>query len=927
MGEVYLAEDTDLGRKVALKFLSEELEADEAARKRFVREARSAAALDHPYICQVHEAGEEDGKPYIAMEYVEGKTLKDMLVSTPPSPEETIRIAIEVAEALELAHEKGLVHRDLKPANIMLARKGHAKVMDFGLAKRFSTEEEAGEAITTTAITEQGAPVGTVAYMSPEQIKGLKIDARSDIFSFGTVLYEMLAGIHPFKRNASTETLGAILSDDPPPLARYVPKATELLLHSVGKMLAKDPDQRYQSMHEIRTDLQEILQGSTAAVQTGSGVKPPFLRLLRPAWLAAAMLLLAFSVAGLSWWLMETYFKSPAAALAFEERDWILITDFDNTTGETVFDGSLDTAMAVSIQQSRYVNVFPRNRVQQVLARMRRENVKKIDEGLGKEIAVREGIRGLLVCGIGKIGDEYLLTAQLVDPRSSATVYSQAARAAGKHEVLEALEKLANDIRGQLGESLSNIASKNIPLPQATTSSLEALKAFAQSTRTSGMEGRRLLMQAVELDPDFAMAHANLGVQFYTNGESEKGEAHFKKAVGLMDRLTMREKLWIRAVVADWRGEREQGIETYKAYLAQYPDDNMAWFRLGYTCLITSRPAEAVEAFQRVLNLDARESSAFLNIATAYNTMNKDEDAVANYEKAFAMNPKSVTYTNINHEYGFLLVKMGQVAKAVQVFEKMLSQEEPASRGRGHRSLALLDMYLGKYGAAAEHLDQAIALNRAAGYGLSELRDHLYLATVHAAKQNQNAFDKEINEAARLIKKIRPGPVWLLYAGRIDARHGRVRDAGLMLNSMSSSLGDPTATSGVNRNNRTDMAAYNLLKGEIALTGNRYEEAIGLFQTADGLAKDYATESLALAYYRKGDLEKAAAKYAQFLAEDMLGQEAQETWVLANYQLGRIYEQVGETTKAREYYRRFLDLWREGDEDLPVIGDAKNRLR
>ncbi|MFZ0430374.1 MAG: tetratricopeptide repeat protein, partial [Acidobacteriota bacterium] len=582
--------------------------------------------------------------------------------------------------------------------------------------------------------------------------------------------------------------------------------------------------------------------------------------------------------------------------------------------------------MTVSIQQSRYVNVFPRNRIRQVLTRMRREDVGKIDESLGKEIAVREGIRGLLVCGIGRIGEEYLLTAQLVDPRTSSTVYSGAARASGKDEVLGALEKLANDVRGQLGESLGSIVSENLPLPQATTSSLEALKAFAQSSRAHGTESKSLLLQAVELDPDFALAHVNLGMLYYSGGEAVQGEEHFKKAVSLMDRLTIREKLWIRAIVADWRGDREQGIEKYRTYLAQYPDDTYAWFRLGYSYLITSRSDEAIEAFQRVLTLDPRESAAVLNIATAYNAMNRNEEALASYEKAFEMEPEYLTGSNIAREYGFLLVKMGQPENAAQVFERMTSLENSTPRGQGHRSLALLDMYLGRYGAAGEHLRQAIAINRAAGYGLSELRDRLFLATVYEVKEDGASFNREMNEILRLIEKIRPAPVWLLVAGRTAARHGRQKDAKLMLKMMSSTLGDPTARSGINRSNRRDMAAYNLLKGEIALATNQCEAAIDLFQTADGLSKDYANESLALTYFRMGDMAKAVEAYRRFLGQDVLGQEAQQEWILAHYQLGRIYEKTGETATAREYYRRFLDFWEEGDEDLAPIIDARRRL-
>jgi hypothetical protein len=385
------------------------------------------------------------------------------------------------------------------------------------------------------------------------------------------------------------DTADAILNEIPPPLARYSHGIPKLLEHATGKMLAKEPKQRYQSAHEVRTDLNRVLQedrsvgGAPQASRIG--------RWLRPIWLTLAVLAVIFTIAGISWWVQDSYFKSPAAALAFEERDWLLLTDFENLTGEAVFDGSLDTAMTVSIQQSQYVNVLPRSRVQQTLSRMRRESAEIIDEELGGEIALREGIKGLLACSIAKVGSKYVLTARLVDPNTRIAVLSQSIQATGQDRVLDALDELARNIRQDLGESLKSITEQEVPLIQATTSSLEALKAFVESRRL-GLEDNAavsLLEEALNLDPEFALAHHALGGAHYRGNDRPAGEEEFAKALSLLDRLTLRERLWIQADIEGWRGNGELAIRNYQAFLAQFPDDVGGWFRLGYQYLMLNR--------------------------------------------------------------------------------------------------------------------------------------------------------------------------------------------------------------------------------------------------------------------------------------------------------------------------------------------------
>ncbi len=704
MGEVYLAEDTSLDRKVALKFLPEATYRDPAMRARFVREAKAAAALSHPYICGIHEVGEVDGKLFFAMDFVEGTTLRDSIRRGPLPPEKAVQLAAEVAEALRAAHEKGLIHRDIKPANIMLTPEGHAKVMDFGLAKHFARpEEDTAAGGPTITVTGEGLTPGTPAYMSPEQLRGRELDPRSDIFSLGIVLYEMLSGRHPFKKETGLTTASAILSEEPQPIAGVIEGIPEGIQHILGRMLAKDLGERYPSMAEVHTDLKKIV-----ADLQGAKAKPWF----KPLRIAVNAAILAGAVLGAAWLAKTIFFKTPAQALAFQPRDWILVTDFENLTGEQVFDAGLETALTISIQQSQHVNVFPPARVQETLKRMQRLDVKKIDEAVGREIALREGIKGLLVCGIGKIGADYLLTAKLVDPDKQTTVFSDSARTKRAEDILASVDDLAKKVRHGLGESMGKIAERRLTLVRATTSSLEALKSYSSSFRAPADVAVQLLKQAIELDPDFALAHADLGMKCYISGNRVEGEAHFKKALSLLGRLTTREQLWIRALVEDWRGNRDEGIRDYKLYLAEYPDDTSALFRLGCALQVSGQTESAIKTFERYITLDRDSSAGYVNLATCFNILNNHEEAYAHYQKAFALNPDWETGTFINNEYGFLLVRMGKIEEAEKTFKKMTVVSDKIRKPKGFRSLALLQMYQGKYAAAQENLGEAVRLNK-----------------------------------------------------------------------------------------------------------------------------------------------------------------------------------------------------------------------
>ena len=919
MGEVYLAEDASLDRKVAIKLLPEEVYQDPTARGRFIREAQAAAALDHPYICSIHEVGETENRLFFAMEYVPGKTLRDRISEGPLPLKQALPIAEEIAEALQFAHEKGMIHRDIKPANIMLMEKGHAKVMDFGLAKQvMGAEKERALADLSVTLTDEGMAPGTPAYMSPEQLQGKTLDQRSDIFSFGIVLYEMLSGVHPFKKKTGLTTVSAILSEDPRPIAELIQSVPDPLQQFISKLLAKDPGQRYQSMKDVYADLRKMHADLAPA--------PKILQFLKPVRLALTAVVVVLAVIAAAWLAKVLFFKTPAKALAFQERDWILITDFDNQTGEQVFDGSLATALTVGIQQSQYVNVFPPSRIQETLRRMRRTDVKRVDETIGREIALREGIKGLLACGISKVGENYSLTARIVDPDKQTAVFSDSSRAKNKEEVLGSLDELARKVRRALGESLTKISEQRMTLFSATTSSLEALNYYTRSRAAAGDTEFQLLKQALELDPDFALAHAEMGLKFYLVGNRVEGEKHFQKALSLLDRLTTREKLWIQSVVEDWRGNREQGIQNYKAYLAQYPDDISAWYRLGYAYLVTEKSALGVEAFEKVIELDKANIGGYINLASCYNLLKNNEEALANYQKAFSLNPAEALGSYVNNEYGFLLVRTGKIEEARKNFESMIAQPDNSKKARGYRSLGLLQMYQGQYSAAQDSLKEAVTLNKAFKYKLSELRDHLHLAINFRRKRQNEAFEKEMAAVNMIQREIKIEPTFLLKIGKIYARLNRIREADRLLESIKSLIGDVLAASGVSRSNQTDQASFYMLKGEIALAQQQFEEAINSFGMAANLRGMMLEDGLALAYFKSGNLDKSIEKYLEFLKTDVLGYEGQDLWILAHYQLGRLYELKGESAEAVKYYERFLDIWKEADPGFPEVEDAKKRL-
>jgi eukaryotic-like serine/threonine-protein kinase len=642
-------------------------------------------------------------------------------------------------------------------------------------------------------------------------------------------------------------------------------------------------------------------------------------------WIAVGAMLAAIAVAA------GLYWRSVRKPLPFEKRDWIVVADFENLTRDPVFDRSLQTALVVGIQQSQYVNVLPAARIQEALRRMRKEAGTKLDEPVASELAVREGAKAVLACSIAEVGGAYALSARLVEPRSGATVLTETTLAHGKSEVLPALDSLAKSVRQRLGESLSAVKQQGLPLPKATTSSLEALTTFAQGQKLAETDrdaGIPLVEQAVAKDPDFAMAHAYLGVLYYRNNDTVRGEQHFVAAMKLLDRLTLREELQIRAQVEDFRGHREQAVQYYEAYLAQYPDDYTVRFRLGWVYMASLREySKAIEQFERVLSVNPLDDGAYINLATCYKGTGQPEKALEYYHKAFQINPAEKTGDYVNQEYGALLLSMGNPAQASAAFHEMIAHPEDRKKALGYRSLGMLEIYQGKFGDGIANLQQAVLLHKAVGITESEFRDHLLLTCAYRTKGLAADYFFELATARTLLASGHLGPRWIGFVAKDYARAGKTAVATRLLEDMISRSQDPTALAGVNRNVTSDQAAISVVKGELALQAGKSAEAIENFQIADQMdSTSLAVESLANAYLVLRKPQDAARVYEDALSHNKfpLMIEGQEYRILARYELGKIYKALGDTAKAKEYYKQFLDIWKDSDGDIPILRQAKD---
>ncbi len=609
MGIVYKAEDTRLHRFVALKFLPKDLAGDPKWLDRFQREAEAASALNHPNICTIYDIGEDDGKAFIAMEFLHGENLRQMISRGSLATDQALSIGVQVADALEAAHRNGIVHRDVKPANIFVVDGGHTKLLDFGVAKLTREGEGAsekpaglGQQQFSEHLTQTGIAVGTAAYMSPEQIRGEAIDQRTDLFSFGVVLYEIASGVRPFNGSASESVAQAILHEDPPSVATVNPKLSPKVAAIISKALQKKPEERYQHASELSADLRRVTREIEGTQANRKALQALWQRTSAGARIAILVLSVVAAIAA------AAIYRLHRAKIALTERDTVVLADFDNRTGDPVFDDALKTALDIALNQSPFLNALSDNNVAATLKFMSRPPDTKLTAGIAREICERAGGRAYIAGSIAGQASQYLLELKAVNCQSGDTVADEKVTAANKQKVLDALSEATSKLRGELGESLATVQKFDVPLAQATTSSLDALKAYSLGEGVFHEKGPTAALpyhqRAIELDPDFATAYNAISGDYSMLGQMARSNEYRLKAFQLREHASEREKFLITgAYYAYVTGELNKAAEILRQMVENYPRDPGPYASLSIAYDEQGEYDRAAETIRRAMPL------------------------------------------------------------------------------------------------------------------------------------------------------------------------------------------------------------------------------------------------------------------------------------------------------------------------------------
>jgi len=898
MGEVFLAEDTRLERKVALKILPEKLSIDTEGLRRFKQEAKAASALNHPNIITVYEIGEQDGTNFIASEFIEGKTLRESLKKGGLSFDEVLSIVIQTAEALAAAHAAGIVHRDIKPENIMVRPDGYVKVLDFGLAKltgKNNAQAEADDATRKLVKTSPGVVMGTVNYMSPEQARGKEVDARSDVFSFGIVLYEILAGQVPFSGETMTDVLAAIINSEPQPLANCAPHLPRELRRIVNKTLKKKREQRYHSTEDLLGDLKDLRDEMLLEAkleQTAAPNKPDMSQISSPR-------ISTSSGSGI--------------------KDALLLTEFDNSTGEAIFDQTLKMALAFSLAQSPFLDVFAEAKVRQTLRWMGRSPDERITKELGYEICLRQGLKAYITGTISSFGTLYVLTLEAVNVQTGESLGRQFEQANSREEVLAALGQAATGLREKLGESLSSIEKFDIPIEYATTSSLEALKLFSLGhelqNKGKTLESIPFYKKALELDPKFSSVYSGLAVIYANTNQWKLATETIAKAYEFLDTASENEKLRITFFYYSFvTGEIDKMIGTLDVWRKTYPTHVVALVNLSDCLERIGQSEKAIATAREGLRLDNNNAVIYMNVAESLLSVDRYAEVKEVCGQAFEK--------KFDGDYFHILPF---IVSFIENDRTAMAEHLAWFSGRADEYLSLnlqtgVAAFQGQWRKAQDSARRAI--------DLASRSDAKEVAAQYAAEQalrivfwsSGNGLPSGDDNQLKAVLKTQTN-----NALRLERSSLTISRAALALAACGQAAEAKSLVDELKKERPKDTLLNELwlptIRATIELQNGRAKEAIEELEIAERFeraAEFYPQYIRALAYLKLNKTKNAVREFDKILNHRG---EAALSSIYPLAQLGK-----ARATKDKAEYEKFFELWKDTDKDMPALVAAKNEF-